>query len=170
MHQFVLFSFVCNVQNIFTLPKSMQMPWSTYVQKAIAFGADPQSWVLFFYPSSQQSRLQYLAFFFLVFLQLSVFRQYKLQKKEMKEKIGACRCSHLTCLRTVASNQARCQMAGPLWYHINICLKWDLNQGPKRLSLLEFATWRLRPLGHHSRLISWVLTAQRNSCKIGSDR
>ena len=30
--------------------------------------------------------------------------------------------------------------------------EWDLNLGPKCLSLLKFETWRLRPLGHHGRL------------------
>ena len=32
----------------------------------------------------------------------------------------------------------------------------DSNLGPNRLSLLEFETWRIRPLGHHGRP-SWIL-------------
>ena len=32
-----------------------------------------------------------------------------------------------------------------------VILSGDLNLGPKCLSLLEFETWRLRPLGHHGR-------------------
>ena len=35
----------------------------------------------------------------------------------------------------------------------------DSNLGPKPLSLLEFKTWRLKPLGHHGRF-SWHLFAQ----------
>ena len=31
-----------------------------------------------------------------------------------------------------------------------ICLKPDSNQGPNCLSLLDFETWRIRPLGHDS--------------------
>ena len=30
--------------------------------------------------------------------------------------------------------------------------EWDSNLGPKHLSLPEFETWPLRPLGHHGRL------------------
>ena len=36
----------------------------------------------------------------------------------------------------------------------------DSNLGPKRLSLLEFSTWGLRPLDHHGRLYSRLLVLQ----------
>ena len=35
--------------------------------------------------------------------------------------------------------------------------KWDWNLGPKRLSLLEFETWRLKPLCHHGRLTRFII-------------
>ena len=38
--------------------------------------------------------------------------------------------------------------------------KWYLNLGPKHLSLLEFGTWQLRPLGHHGWLILVVFEKQ----------
>ena len=37
------------------------------------------------------------------------------------------------------------------------CSERDLNLGPKRLSLLEFETWRLRPLGHHGRFSTFPI-------------
>ena len=35
------------------------------------------------------------------------------------------------------------------------CPKRDSNLGPNHLSLLEFETWQLRPLGHHGRFVSY---------------
>ena len=41
------------------------------------------------------------------------------------------------------------------------CPKRDLILGSKRLSLLEFETWELRPLGHHNRLLFYYKDAQK---------
>ena len=38
-------------------------------------------------------------------------------------------------------------------YH---CPEQDSNLGPERLSLLDFETWQLRPLGHHGRSIHYL--------------
>ena len=82
----------------------------------------------------------------------------------------------LTCLRTVAGHQARSEIIccveilqathvtrhSAVWIVRN-CFQFriidivipsgDLNLGPKRLSLHEFETWQLRPLGHHGRFL-----------------
>ena len=55
--------------------------------------------------------------------------------------------------RVQGSNPARVTLpkylAYLILYLIKICLEWDSNLGPNRLSLLEFETWQIRPWGHH---------------------
>ena len=41
----------------------------------------------------------------------------------------------------------------------------DLNLGPKPLSLIEFETWRLRPLGHHDQFsIAFIPIPKNRNC------
>ena len=42
----------------------------------------------------------------------------------------------------------------------NTCLEWDSNMGPKHLSLIEFKTWQLRPLGHHGQFLKLLVILQ----------
>ena len=46
-------------------------------------------------------------------------------------------------------------------YKLIVILRGDSNLGPKRLSLLEFDTWQLRPLGHHG-LLKEILVLTTN--------
>ena len=46
-------------------------------------------------------------------------------------------------------------------YHINTFFEWDSNLGPNSLSLLEFETWQIRPLGHQGRYYISTLFARK---------